>query len=490
MSYTCSINTNDSQSIGDLKRFLVAAIQPESFKYKDNANNYAWETHSFEDFGITGLRSPAGTPVYTIKYLTNDGDVYITSSAGSEDFSANTYVGDVDGVIVDFLSSFSYPLTRTVGIAPHFQRDIKYVLTNPNDGDLLEFANEPPNNHVELQGVTANLNNYTPFYGVTGSATAEVTAQGKTNTFYSYIEWCNKVAKETNPIQLGGTFSGTVRHNAPYSANSAFQTTHPFFYKYRFDIWGNPLIPAGITQETIYEQTSTSWKRGDIPANNIVTTSKFKTDTITSLTGSSTASLGADLLDVYRYHSESLVTFNDGFPGAGIYFGEWKAELNEGTNEDKYNSGQIISSSRHTANMLLSMARLTYEFDYLKGMCYQTALSSAPNALVYFSSSQDTNEFQVTDIGEVYKTFKPAMWGTYFNTPMIGGSGVPLGGSNRPRNVMVEAFKPDGEDVALVCWVNNTGSGESIDVNIDIDGVNTDTITMTPFSYGSQSYSI
>ncbi len=489
MSYTCSITTNDSQSAGDLKRFLVGAIQSTALKYQDNAGNYAWETHSFEDFGITGLRSPAGTSVYRTKYLANDGDVYITASTG-KDFKNDTYVGDVDGVIRNFLSSFSYPLTRTVGVAPHFQRDIKYVLANPNDGDLLEFANEPPNNHVELQGVTASLNNYTPFYGVTGSATAEVTAQGKTNTFYSYIEWCNKVAKETNPIQLGGTFSGTVRHNAPHPANSAFQTTHPFFYKYRFDIWDNPLSNQGLPQEIIYEQISASWKRGDIPANNIVTTAKFKTDTITSVTASSTASLGADLLDVYRYHSESLATFNDGFPGAGIYFGEWKAELNKGDDEERLNPGQIISSSRHTANMLLSMARLAYEFDYLKGMCYQTALSPIPTALVYFSSSQGTSEFQITANGEVYKTFKPAMWGTYFNTPMIGGSGVPLGGSNRPRNVMVEAFKPDGEDVVLVCWVNNTGSGESIDVNIDIDGVNTDTITMTPFSYGSQSYDI
>ena len=313
--------------------------------------------------------------------------------------------------------------------------------------------------------------------------------------------------KKSTPIQLKGQIKGSIiKNNKPKYSQFEFHTTHPFFYKYITELSesGDINLPNAIGQKIIWEHLSDSWNNGNLIAGGISSTAKYKPNGISLVTSSAT--LGSDLLDVYLYHSESLATAHQYFPGAEFHFTEWKNE------PDNFESiiiidpsslpGYLSSASLNAGSMLLSMARLRYESPNLRALTYQSAWSTVPTSMVYLSGSfpnpgSDPNrQWVLTSIGEVYKTFKPAFIqnSRYIQTPMIGGTGTPLSGPNtRPQNVMIEAFKPSGGNNVLVCWVNNTGSGESIDIQIIITGSSgtpsdEGTLTLSPFSYGSQSY--
>ena len=544
MAYTCSIDLSNSKNLkpqGDLRRFYGGAVQSDGWISNDPDENYAWKSHSFgiDGIGLQSLRSPAGSNVYVLPYHLDDKDKFIT---GSDEFKGgNIYYAGPDFLgknikqledlfLADIQLGYNYPIIRTIGTCYHFGTEIVYSLSSSDD--RIQLANEPPNNHVFYSASGTSLENFTlkdpstissgltasdinatklPFFYVTGSDsyTLTDTEQGKTNTFYSYETWCNQEMSKSVPIQLKGQIKGSsIKNNKPKPSQFEFHTTHPFFYKYLTELsesLGFTNLKNAIGQKIIWEQLSDSWNNGNLIAGGISSTAKYKPNGIDLVTSSAT--LGADLLDVYLYHSESLATAHQYFPGAEFHFTEWKNEPDNFETIIKNNPsslpGYLSSASLNAGSMLLSMARLRYEAPNLRALTYQSAWSTVPTSMVYLSGSypnqsNDPNrQWVLTPVGEVYKTFKPAfIWNSkYIETPMIGGIGTPLSGPNsRPRNVMVEAFIPHGASEVLVCWVNNTGSGESIDVQIIITGslggtsLDMGTLTLSPFSYGSQSY--
>ena len=437
MSYTCSIITTNTGSLGESKCLYGVVSRGDSFGRTDSFNNYAWETHSFSDMGITSLRSPAGSNVYVMPYNSNSKNLYITSS--TEPFATTYDYISVNVLEHQFENTIGYPINRTIGSAPHYEDDhyFQYKMI----GDAIQLANEPPNNHVFLDsGVDpfnpnpapddSDLNNDAAFWFLTGSAAVTLNAQGKTNTFYSYETWCNSIVNKSKPF----SFRGKVK-NINIQSNKAnyyeFHTAHSYLYKYK-DVSGFASPASKLVQSAVFEQLSSSWASGNMKANGVATTMKFNTDIISLLTSSQDVDLGIDILDVYLFHSESLSYMHDNYNGAPIHFTEWNG------NDDNATLPAVTQSLLNTAQMLLSCARLKYESPNLRALTYQLGWSSSPSSLVYYVS----NEFRKTTIGYLYEHYKPAFWGKYIHTDMIGSNQLPLGLPNRPRNVMVEAFIP------------------------------------------------
>lgn len=464
MSFTCSIDTNASRSFGDLRRFYSVGVQSIAMGLKDDYGNYCWETMSLSRVGITGLRSPSGTNVYRLPYRQEHRDLYITSSVSNRSWVNDDYFPNIYRFERLIESASGTTLTRYVTTAPHSPYDMSYLVTG--EDDRVQLANEPPNNHVIFANPFTNLDNYAPFWQITGSQTITYTSGSRTNTFYSYSEWCRRYARGCRKIHVKGAklTGGKITNYKPPYSKYEFQTAHPFFYNY-----------SGIPkQELIFEAMSKEWNAGNLPFAGIASTQKYKVDAIWLATGSSP--LGADLLDVYLFTSESLATMNQFYPGASFHFTEWKAEPDDPAVQTIYRAN---SSSLATAEMLLSCARLRYESPNLSALTYQQGWS--PELISIFSIGGSPTTWSQTAVGDVYELFRPAFHGSYFETSMI---------ANRPRNVMIEAFKHDTDNTLIVAYVNNTGSGETINVNIEIDGVNTDTLTIPGFTYGTSSYSL